>query len=113
MLVMTRACRATSLSQPRASASSRSAGSDAGATLTSYYTAGGTGTCGNRPGWADLVCSNGPGGAPCRQAVTTFDGEEPVKVPRRIACLVMIPKNSSTRLSQNPEVGVKCSVTRG
>jgi hypothetical protein len=28
------------------------------------------------------------------------------KVPRRIACLVMIPKNTSTRFSQEPEVEV-------
>ena len=35
------------------------------------------------------------------------------KDPRRMAWRVMIPKNTSTRLSQDPEVGVKCSVTRG
>ena len=35
-----------------------------------------------------------------------------VKVPRRIACRVMIPKNTSTRFSQDPDVGVKCSVIR-
>ena len=29
-----------------------------------------------------------------------------------MAWRVMIPKNTSTRLSQDPEVGVKCSVTR-
>jgi hypothetical protein len=29
------------------------------------------------------------------------------KVPRRMACRVMIPKKISTRLSQEPEVGVK------
>ena len=36
-----------------------------------------------------------------------------VKVPRRIACRVMIPKKISTRFSQLPEVGVKCICTRG
>jgi hypothetical protein len=30
-----------------------------------------------------------------------------VNVPRRIAWRVMIPKNTSTRLSHDPEVGVK------
>jgi hypothetical protein len=35
------------------------------------------------------------------------------KDPRRIAWWVMIPKNTSTRFSQEPEVGVKCRITRG
>jgi hypothetical protein len=35
------------------------------------------------------------------------------KDPRRIAGRVMIPKNTSTMFSQEPEVGVKCSVIRG
>jgi hypothetical protein len=35
------------------------------------------------------------------------------KEPRRIAWRVMIEKNTSTRFSQDPEVGVKRSVTRG
>ena len=30
-----------------------------------------------------------------------------------MACLVMIPKKTSTKFSQDPEVGVKCSVIRG
>jgi hypothetical protein len=34
-----------------------------------------------------------------------------VKVPRRIAWRVMIPKKTSTRFSHDPDVGVKCSVT--
>ena len=33
-----------------------------------------------------------------------------VKLPRRIACRVMIEKKISTMLSQDPDVGVKCSV---
>ena len=33
--------------------------------------------------------------------------------PRRIAWRVMIEKNTSTMFSHEPEVGVKCSVTRG
>lgn len=36
-----------------------------------------------------------------------------VKVPRRMACRVMIPKKTSTRLSQEQPVGVKCNVIRG
>ena len=35
-----------------------------------------------------------------------------VKVPRRIAWRVMIPKKISTMFSHDPEVGVKCRVTR-
>ena len=35
------------------------------------------------------------------------------KLPRRMACRVMIPKNTSTRFSQEPLVGVKWSVIRG
>jgi hypothetical protein len=35
------------------------------------------------------------------------------KLPRRIAWRVMIEKNASTRLSQLPDVGVKCSVILG
>jgi hypothetical protein len=35
------------------------------------------------------------------------------KVPRRMACRVMIPKNTSTRFSPDQEVGVKCYVIRG
>jgi hypothetical protein len=30
-----------------------------------------------------------------------------------MACRVMIPKKTSTRLSQDPLVGVKCNVIRG
>ena len=36
-----------------------------------------------------------------------------VNVPRRIAWRVMIPKNTETRFSHDPEVGVKCIRTRG
>ena len=33
--------------------------------------------------------------------------------PRRMACRLMMPKKTSTRLSHEPEVGLKWSVTRG
>ena len=36
-----------------------------------------------------------------------------VKVPRRMAWRVMIPKKISTMFSQDAEVGVKCMVIRG
>ncbi|MGY6027059.1 DNRLRE domain-containing protein [Streptomyces spinosirectus] len=51
--------------QSRVSATSQpaSTGSDAGTTKTTYYTADGTGTCGNRPEWADLVCQTAPAAA--------------------------------------------------
>lgn len=37
-------------------------GTDASTTVTAYYTAGGSGTCGGRPEWADLECRTGPAG---------------------------------------------------
>lgn len=39
-----------------------SSGTDAGATVTSYYTGGGSGPCAGRPEWADEICSTGPAG---------------------------------------------------
>ena len=36
-----------------------------------------------------------------------------VKLPRRMACRVMIEKKTSTMFSHDPDVGVKCSVIRG
>ncbi|MFJ4007918.1 DNRLRE domain-containing protein [Streptomyces sp. NPDC090023] len=41
----------------------RSNGSDAGTTVTTYWSATGSGTCQGRPEWADMVCSVGPAGA--------------------------------------------------
>ncbi|MFI6586049.1 DNRLRE domain-containing protein [Embleya sp. NPDC050493] len=41
----------------------KSAGTDAGATITTYYTATGTAPCGGRPEWADAVCTVGPAGS--------------------------------------------------
>ncbi|MFC1402814.1 MULTISPECIES: RHS repeat-associated core domain-containing protein [Streptacidiphilus] len=41
----------------------KSTGSDAGTTITTYWSATGTGTCQGRPEWADLVCSTAPAGA--------------------------------------------------
>ncbi|MFL6098563.1 MAG: DNRLRE domain-containing protein [Actinomycetales bacterium] len=54
-----------------------SSGSDAGTTLTTYYTASGTGTCGGKPQWAGLVChvapAAQPGGTTIPSSVTTYD----------------------------------------
>jgi len=36
-----------------------------------------------------------------------------VKLPRRMACRVMIEKKISTMLSHDPDAGVKCRVIRG
>ncbi|WP_274559585.1 DNRLRE domain-containing protein [Streptomyces spiramyceticus] len=41
----------------------KSTGTDAGARVTTHWSATGTGTCAGRPEWADLVCSVGPAGA--------------------------------------------------
>ncbi|MFB7443082.1 DNRLRE domain-containing protein [Streptomyces mirabilis] len=52
-----------------------STGTDAGATVTSYYTGDGTGTCGGRPEWADQVCQTGPA------AAITGGGSNPAQLP--------------------------------
>jgi RHS repeat-associated protein len=53
----------------------KSSGSDAGATVTTYYSATGTGACNGRPEWADLVCSTGPAGT------ITNGGSNPTGLP--------------------------------
>ncbi|MFE3073546.1 DNRLRE domain-containing protein [Streptomyces sp. NPDC059247] len=40
----------------------KSSGTDAGARVTAYWSATGTGACAGRPEWADLLCSVGPAG---------------------------------------------------
>jgi len=50
-------------------------GTDAGTTLTRYYTADGTGPCGGRPEWADLLCQTGPAGG------ITGGGSNPSQLP--------------------------------
>ncbi|MFB6961860.1 DNRLRE domain-containing protein [Streptomyces sp. NPDC056309] len=53
----------------------KSNGTDAGATVTRYWAATGTGTCEGRPEWADLVCSTGPAGK------ITGGGSNPDELP--------------------------------
>ncbi|MFJ9246954.1 DNRLRE domain-containing protein [Streptomyces sp. NPDC101776] len=55
----------------------KSSGSDAGATVTTYYAATGTGTCNGRPEWADLLCSTGPAGT------ITGGGSNPAQLPTK------------------------------
>ncbi|MFF7364607.1 RHS repeat-associated core domain-containing protein [Streptomyces sp. NPDC008125] len=55
----------------------KSSGSDAGATVTTYYAATGTGACNGRPEWADQVCSTGPAGA------ITGGGSNPTQLPTK------------------------------
>ncbi|WUH93137.1 hypothetical protein OG900_25490 [Streptomyces sp. NBC_00433] len=55
----------------------KSTGSDAGATVTTYWSATGTGACNGRPEWADLVCSVGPAGA------ITGGGSNPAQLPTK------------------------------
>ncbi|MFE1751873.1 DNRLRE domain-containing protein [Streptomyces anandii] len=55
----------------------KSNGSDAGTTVTTYYSATGTGACQGRPEWADLVCSTGPAGA------ITGGGSNPSQLPTK------------------------------
>ncbi|MEU9413496.1 DNRLRE domain-containing protein [Streptomyces sp. NPDC048281] len=55
----------------------KSSGSDAGATVTTFYSATGTGACNGKPEWADLVCSTGPAGA------ITGGGSNPTQLPTK------------------------------
>ncbi|WP_254402007.1 DNRLRE domain-containing protein [Streptomyces sp. AC555_RSS877] len=55
----------------------KSTGTDAGATVTTYWSATGTGACNGRPEWADLVCSTGPAGA------ITGGGSNPTQLPTK------------------------------
>ncbi len=55
----------------------KSSGTDVGATVTTYYSATGTGACNGRPEWADLVCSTGPAGA------ITGGGSNPTELPTK------------------------------
>ncbi|MCX4632654.1 DNRLRE domain-containing protein [Streptomyces sp. NBC_01443] len=61
--------RPTKVTQPASN------GTDAGATVTTYYTGDGTGTCGGKPEWADSVCQSGPAGA------ITGGGSNPSQLP--------------------------------
>ncbi|MFE4698714.1 DNRLRE domain-containing protein [Streptomyces sp. NPDC056738] len=55
----------------------KSNGNDAGAKVTTYYSATGTGACNGRPEWADLVCSVGPAGD------ITLGGTNPTQLPTK------------------------------
>lgn len=55
----------------------KSDGTDAGATITTYWSATGTGACQGRPEWADQVCSVGPAGA------ITGGGANPAQLPTK------------------------------
>ncbi|WNZ14545.1 DNRLRE domain-containing protein [Streptomyces sp. 11x1] len=55
----------------------QSTGTDAAATVTTYYTADGTGACGGRHEWADLICETGPAGA------ITGGGSNPTQLPTK------------------------------
>ncbi|MGW1365295.1 DNRLRE domain-containing protein, partial [Streptomyces chartreusis] len=55
----------------------QSNGTDAGTTVTTYWSATGTGACNGRPEWADQVCSTGPAGA------ITGGGTNPAQLPAK------------------------------
>ncbi|WP_254374883.1 DNRLRE domain-containing protein [Streptomyces sp. A3M-1-3] len=55
----------------------KSDATDAGATVTTYWSSSGTGACNGRPEWADLVCSTGPAGA------ITGGGSNPTQLPTK------------------------------
>jgi RHS repeat-associated protein len=54
-----------------------SSGTDAGTTVTTYYTGDGIGTCGGHPEWADSVCQTGPA------ATITGGGSNPTALPTK------------------------------
>ncbi|WP_249125997.1 DNRLRE domain-containing protein [Streptomyces sp. A2-16] len=55
----------------------KSDGTDADTTVTTYYSATGSGTCNGRPEWADLVCTTGPAGS------ITGGGTNPTQRPTK------------------------------
>jgi RHS repeat-associated protein len=55
----------------------KSDGTDADTTVTTYYSATGSGTCNGRPEWADLVCTTGPAGS------ITGGGSNPTQRPTK------------------------------
>ncbi|MCX6398299.1 MAG: DNRLRE domain-containing protein [Propionibacteriales bacterium] len=64
--------------QPGGAANGAGAGTDAHSTVTSYYTATGSGDCGGKPAWDGLVCKIAPAGQPAGQPMpvtwtTTYD----------------------------------------
>ncbi|SHM91376.1 hypothetical protein [Actinacidiphila paucisporea] len=64
-------------SRPVTTAQPKSNGTDAGTTVTTYYSATGTGACHARPEWAGLVCSTAPAGA------ITGGGSNPTQSPTK------------------------------
>lgn len=56
---------------PGGASDSSGAGTDARSTVTSYYTAGGSGDCGGRPEWDGLVCKVGPAVQPSDPKIPT------------------------------------------
>ncbi|MFF9815353.1 DNRLRE domain-containing protein [Streptomyces sp. NPDC014006] len=81
----------------------KSSGTDAGATVTTYWSATGTGACNGRPEWADLVCSTGPAGT------IANGGSNPAQLPTRTVeydrwgntAKITETANSVTRTSSN------------
>lgn len=55
----------------------RSSGTDAGTTITEYWTAGGTGDCAGKPAWADMVCHTRPA------ATISGGGTQPDQLPTK------------------------------
>ncbi|MFE4875130.1 DNRLRE domain-containing protein, partial [Streptomyces sp. NPDC056682] len=80
-----------------------SSGFDAGATVTSYYTADGIGTCGNRPEWADLVCQTGPA------ADITGGGSNPSQLPSKTTEYGI--DGQATKLSESANGTTRTTVT--
>lgn len=62
--------------QPGGGADGSGAGNDAHSTVTTYYTATGTGDCGGKPSWEGRVCKTGPAAQPAGTPVpTTYNAD--------------------------------------
>ncbi|MFJ7159473.1 phospholipase A2 [Streptomyces sp. NPDC101118] len=79
-LAVTRTTKYDTAGRPILATIPASSGTDASATVTSYWTADGTGDCSGKPEWADLVCKTAPAakitggnGNPDEVPTTTFE----------------------------------------
>ncbi|WP_254876554.1 DNRLRE domain-containing protein [Streptomyces sp. CAI-85] len=96
-----------------------STGSDAGTLGYSYYTASGSGTCGNRPEWAGLVCRTAPaatitGGAdnPSELVTTTYTYDRWGQVLTKTETANDVTRTTTTTRDDNGRVA-KLTVTGG
>jgi len=76
-LAITTSASYDSQGRPIRTAQPKSSGSDAGAVVTTYYSATGTGACNGHPEWAGLLCSTAPASS------ITGGGSNPSELPTK------------------------------